>query len=59
MNGKAPLAFVMMRPGYNRRNLAERGVSLLLEVLELTVVGAKLAAQLLQEMNCGGGSFAR
>ena len=47
MNGKAPLGLRDDEAGVHRRNLAERGVSLLLEVLEVAVVGAKLAAQLL------------
>ena len=41
---KPPLAFVMDEAGVHRRNLAERGIGFLLEVLEVAVVGAKLAA---------------
>ena len=47
MNGKAPLGLRDDEAGVHRRNLAERGVSFLFEVLDVAVVGAKLAAQLL------------
>ena len=44
---KPPLGLRDDKAGVYRRNLTKRGVGFLFEVLELAVVGAKLAAQLL------------
>ena len=47
MDGKATLGLRDDETGVHQRYLAERGIGFLLEVLEVAIVGAKLATQLL------------